>query len=67
VLAPALLTACGPAEGENPFWFWLKVGVGMWGVYIVLRAINKVLGGSRPRGGDGGGFGCSGCGGCGGD
>lgn len=71
VLAPILLTACGPTEGESPFWFWVKVGVGIWGVYMVWWVFDKIFGGVRTPGGKGGGgcgsAGCSGCGGCGGD
>ena len=68
VSATALLVACTPQEGESPLWFWLKVGVGVWGIYVVAKLINNTLGGGRGRGGGGGcgGFGCSGCGGCGG-
>lgn len=64
---PLLLTACAPKEGESPFWFWVKVAFGVWGVYIVIRVISNALGGTRGggSGGDGGGgAGCSGCGGC---
>lgn len=70
LLSTTLLVACTPQDGESPLWFWVKVGVGVWGAYIIGKAIHGALGGTRGggRGGSGcSGGGCSGCGGCGGD
>lgn len=65
LLMPLLVASCTPKEGESQFWFWVKVAVGVWGVYFIGKLINDKLGGSGGRGG--GGSGCSaGCGGCGG-
>jgi hypothetical protein len=64
------LSACTLTEGDNDFWFWVKVGVGIWGVYMVVKTFNHFLGGTRGGGGRGGSgcssAGCSGCCGCGG-
>ena len=68
-LMPMMITACTPAEGENPFWFWVKVVIGVVGIFLIIRWLNNTLGGSRSRGGDGGsgcGSGCSSGGCCGG-
>lgn len=63
VLVPLIITACAPKTGESPFWFWVKVAVGVWGIYVIAKLVNDKLGGSGGRGG--GGSGCSsGCGGC---
>jgi hypothetical protein len=64
LLMPVLITACMPKEGENQLWFWVKVAVGVWGIYLVVKFFNDKLGGSRGRGGDGGSGCSSGCGGC---
>lgn len=69
-LTSVMLTACSLSEGNDSFWFWLKVAVGVWGFYIIAKIINQLLGGTRGRGGRGGSgcgsSGCSGCCGCGG-
>lgn len=67
LLVPVAITACTSGEGESSFWFWVKVAIGIWGVFFLGGLINKHLGGGK-RGGDGGGSGCgSGCeSGCGG-
>jgi hypothetical protein len=68
VFSLVTLTACSLTQGDDGFWFWLKVGVGVWGAYIVIKTFNNLLGGGRG-GGRGSGCssgGCSGCGGCGG-
>jgi hypothetical protein len=65
-----LVTACAPEESGGSGWFWLKVAIGVWGIYIVAKFINDKLGGGKHGGSSGGGCGgtgCSGCAGCGGD
>jgi hypothetical protein len=62
-LMPLLISACTPQAGEHPFWFWLKVAIGVWGVYIVARWLGRALGGARHKG-DNGGSGCGAGGGC---
>lgn len=65
-----LVTACVPDGESGGGWFWLKVAIGVWGIYIIAKFINDKLGGGKHGGGSGGGCGsagCSGCAGCGGD
>lgn len=65
LLLPLVITACTPSEDGSQFWFWVKVAVGLWGVYILVKFINDKLSGGRGRNGSGCSSGCSsGCGGC---
>ena len=60
-LLPLLVTACTPEQGASPFWFWMKVAIGVWGIWFLLRLANKHLGGGRGRGNNGSGCGGGGC------
>lgn len=62
VVLPLLLVACTENLGDRDIWFWLKVALGVYILYILLKWLRSMGGG----GSSGGGSGCGGCGGCGG-
>lgn len=64
VILPTILVACTEQKSDYGFLFWVKVVVGVFTVYYLLRFLAWLGGG---RGGSGcAGSGCGGCGGCGG-
>lgn len=60
---PVLLVACTQGEGDDGFWFYVKMALAVYVIYKVIKWLNSHSGG---RGGGTGGCG-GGCGGCGGD
>lgn len=63
LLLPVAVYASENSDGENDFWFYVKVIFGIYVVYKILKWLSKI-GGSGSSGS--GGAGCGGCSGCGG-